>query len=79
MRSSDTDVLILLLGVMGQQHLEVRAATSVCMDCGMGNSRKCINVFSIADTLEKSKPGLLRGLPGFHAFTIPDYTSAFYR
>ena len=65
--------------MMGQQRAEVRATSSVYMDCGMGNSRKHINISSIADTLEISKPALLRALPGFQAFTGCDYTSAFYR
>ncbi|KAG1684928.1 hypothetical protein GQR58_009264 [Nymphon striatum] len=45
----------------------------------MGNSRRYINVTNIVDVLEDCKPGLPRALPGYHAFTGWDFTSAFYR
>ena len=78
-RASDTDVLVILIGALGQQRREVRAMANIIMDYGMGNSRRYINVTNIADVLEECKPGLPRALPGYHAFTGCDFTSAFYR
>jgi len=78
-RASDTDVLVILIGALGQQRPEVRSMANIIMDCGMGNSRRYINVTNIADVLEDCKPGLPRALPGYHAFTGCDFTSAFYR
>ncbi|XP_030837116.1 uncharacterized protein LOC105437992 [Strongylocentrotus purpuratus] len=78
-RASDTDVLVILIGALGKQRREVRAMKSVIMDCGMGNSRRYINVSNITDVLEDCRQGLPRALPGFHAFTGSDFNSAFYR
>lgn len=78
-RASDTDVLVILIGAVGQQRPEVRSMANIVMDCGMGNNRRYINVSNIVEVLEESKPGLPRALPGFHAFTGCDFTSAFYR
>ncbi|KAG1676316.1 hypothetical protein GQR58_014353 [Nymphon striatum] len=77
-RAADTDVLI-LIGTLGQQRPEVRSMANIIMDCGMGNSRRYINVTNIVGVLEDCKPGLPRALPGYHAFTGCDFTSAFYR
>ncbi len=78
-RASDTDVLVILIGILGQQRPEVRSAAKVIMDCGQGNSRRYINVTNIAQVLEEHQIGLARALPGFHAFTGCDFTSAFFR
>lgn len=78
-RASDTDVLVILIGMLARQRPEVRAAKTVIMECGMGNSRRYINVSNITDGLEDMKTGLPEALPGFHAFTGCDFTSAFYR
>ena len=78
-RASDTDVLIILIGALGQQRPERRSIGNIIMDSGMGNSRRYINVTNIAEVLEAQKPGLSQALPGFHAFTGCDYTSVFYR
>lgn len=78
-RASDTDVLVILIGALGQQRPEVRSMRSVIMDCGMGNDRRYINVTNICDSLEQRKAGLAKALPGYHAFTGCDFTSAFYR
>ena len=78
-RASDTDVIVILIGAVGQQRPELRSMANIIMDCGMGNSRRFINVSNIAEVLEQSKPGLSQALPGFHAFTGCDFTSAFYR
>ena len=64
-RASDTDVLVIL--------------SSIIMDYGMGNARRYINVTSIAYNLEQQKSGFSRALPGYHAFTGCDFTSAIYR
>ena len=45
----------------------------------MGNSRRYIDVTSIASHLNDNKPGLSAALPGYHAFTGSDCTSSFYR
>ena len=78
-RATDTDVLIILIGLLGRQRPEIRARMNIIMDCGMGNSRRYINVSNIAAVLEETRPGLPRALPGYHAFTGCDFTSAFYR
>jgi hypothetical protein len=78
-RASDTDILVILIGVIGQESREDRTIAGIIMDCGMGNSRRYINVTNIADVLEERKSGLPRALPGYHAFTGCDFTSAFYR
>ena len=78
-RASDTDVLVILIGALGWQRPEVRTMASVIMDCGMGNTRRYINVSNITNALQETNPRLPRALPGFHAFTGCDFTSAFYR
>ena len=78
-RASDTDVLVILVGMLGHQRQEVRSTSKVIMDCGNGNSRRYINVSNIVDVLEERKPGLAKALPGYHAFTGCDFTSSFYR
>ena len=76
-RASDTDILVILIGALGQQSPEVRA--NVIMDCGMTNNRRYINITNITDILEDHEAGLSRALPGYHSFTGCDFTSAFYR
>lgn len=61
-RASDTDVLVILIGALGQQRREVWAMANIIMDCGMGNSRRYINVTNIADILEERTPGLPKAL-----------------
>ncbi|XP_068213902.1 uncharacterized protein [Palaemon carinicauda] len=78
-RASDTDVLIILIGILGNQDPEVRSSKNVFMDCGSGNSRRYINVTNIVEVLEERKSGLPKALAGYHAFTGCDFTSAFYR
>ena len=79
MKASDTDFLVILLAAIGQQRKEVRSMTKIIMDCGMGNNRRYINVTNITDVLKEHKFGLSRAIPGYHAFTGCDFTSAFYR
>lgn len=78
-RASDTDILVILIAALGRRRPEERSSTMILMDCGMGNNRRFINVTNIVSTLEDIKPGLPAALPGYHAFTGCDYTSAFYK
>ena len=78
-RSSDTDVLVIIIGLLGKQGYTDTISSQVIMDCGAGNNRRYINVSEIVKTLEEKTPGLAESLPGFHSFTGCDYTSAFYK
>ena len=75
-RASDSDVLVILIGVFGQQLLEERPL--IIMDCGAGHNRRYISVKNIANKLDDSKPGLPRVIPAYHAFTGCDFTSSSY-
>ena len=78
-RASDTDVLVILLGMLGR-HLQSETSYSrIIMDCGSGNDRRHIDVGSIATALEAKQNGLAAAMPGLHAFTGCDFTAAFYR
>lgn len=80
-RASDTDVLVILLGMIGR-HMGSQGATTynrLIMDCGSGNNRRHIDVSSIATNLESSQTGLAAAMPGLHAMTGCDFTTAFYR
>ena len=76
-RASDTDVLVNLLGMLGKQMGD--NPNKIIMDCGSGNTRRYIDISSIATELEAKQPGLAAAQPGLHAFTGCDFTSAFYR
>ena len=71
-RSSDTDVLIILVG------MPIDANKDIYLDCGSGNSRRYISVAQIQTSLNRKKPGLPAALPGLHAFTGSDFTESFY-
>ena len=79
-RASDTDVLVILLGMIGRYMTSQRPTAYSCiiMDCGSVNSRRHIDVISIANTLEAKQKGLAAAMPGLHAFTGSDFTTAFY-
>ena len=80
-RASDTDVLVILLGMIGR-HMELPTEPSyshIAMDCGTGNNRRHINISAIASALEKTQKGLAAAIPGLHAFTGSDFTASFYR
>ncbi|CAL4180456.1 unnamed protein product, partial [Meganyctiphanes norvegica] len=80
-RASDTDVMVILLGMLGR-HMENHRETSyqcIILDCGSGNTRQHIDVSKIASVLESTQKGLAAVLPGLHAFTDCDFTTAFYR
>ena len=48
------------------------------MGCGSLNSRRHIDVISIANALEEKQKGLAASMPGLHAFTGSDFTTAFH-
>ena len=73
-RSTDTDVLVILIGLIGRSDY-----MSLIMDYGSGNHRRYINVSLIAARLEEKHPGLTEALIGFHALTGCDFTSSFNR
>ena len=56
-RASDTDVLVILLGMIGRHLTSQRPTTYSCiiMDCGSGNIRRLIDVRSIANALEANR------------------------
>jgi len=80
-RASDTDVLVIVIGMVGRQLTSQRATSynQIIMDCGSGNTRRHIDLSSITTVLESKQKGLAAALPGLHAFTGCDYTTAFYR
>ena len=80
-RASDTDVLVILLGMIGTHLTSHRhtAYSCIIMDCGSGNSRRHIDVSSIPNALEAKQKRLAAAMPGFHALTGSDFTTAFYR
>lgn len=49
------------------------------MECGSENSRRHIDVSSIATALESKQKGLAAAMPSLHAFTGSDVTTASYR
>lgn len=73
-RSSDTDVLVILIGFSGRHQ-----NTQLVMDFGVGIHRRFINVSSIAKRLETIRCGLSEAVINFHALTGSDFTSAIYR
>ena len=73
-RSSDTNVLILLLGLVSRSN-----DLSVIMDYGHGNHRRYINVSHLAVCLEEKQSGITDALIGLHALTGCDFTSSFCR
>ena len=73
-RSSDTDVLIILIALVGRMSVK-----DVIMDFGSGNTRRYIDISGIAENLNKTSPCLPEALLGFHALTGCDFTSSFNR
>ena len=74
-RSTDTDVFILLLYFYCKQfkssNLEI-----ILFDTGVGDKRKLVNIGKVASSYPAD---LILALPGFHAFSGCDSTSAFVR
>ena len=80
-RASDTDILVILLGMIGRHLTSQRPTAYSCiiMDCGSVNSRRHIDVSSIANALEAKQKGLAAAMLGPHACTSSNFTTAFYR
>ncbi|XP_014678737.1 PREDICTED: uncharacterized protein LOC106818551, partial [Priapulus caudatus] len=78
-RASDTDVIVIILGMLGRNMVAGIPLKMIIMDCGSGNSRRYIDVTSIARALETKQTGLAAALPDLHAFSGCDFTAAFYR
>ena len=79
-RTSDTDVLVILLGMIGRHLTSQRhtAYSCIIMDCGSVNSRRHIDVISITNALEAKQKGLSAAMPCLHSFIGSDFTTAFY-
>ena len=78
-RASDTDVLIIILGMLGRNKRDGIPMKNIIMDCCSGNERRYLNVTTIVATLEEKQAGLAAALPGLHAFTGCDFTASFFR
>ena len=78
-RASASDVLIMLIGYLGDQLQKEHSSRNIIMDCGSGNHRRYIDVKSIVNGLKNLQQGLSTVIPAYHAFTGCDFTSAFYR
>ena len=74
-RSSDTDVLIILIALL----ISRLSTQNVIVDFGYGNTRRFISISGIVETLNKTSPGLTIALLGSHALTGCEYTSSFNR
>ena len=74
-RSSDTDVLVILLGLLGRFSFRGK----VILYFGSANHRRFLDVSEIAKELEKRQDGLTDALLGFHALTGSDFTFALIR
>ena len=64
------------------RHLTSQVPTAyscIIMDCGSGNSRRHIDVSSIANAMEAKQKGQAVAMPCPHAFTGSALTTAFYR
>ena len=71
-RGSDTDILVLLL-----HHLH-RVKSNVWMEVGT-RSRGSVRYINVSKIAAAIGPSMCAALPGLHAFTGSDYTSAFVR
>ena len=78
-RSSDTDVVVILVGMLGRNIMNGETLKQIAMDSGSGNSRRYIDITKIVLALEEKQNGLSAAMPGLHAFTGSDVTSSFYR
>ena len=78
-RASDTDDLVILTGYLEKCRLEAAAGSHIVIDSGLNKSRRLINVTAIKEKLEETRQGLAAAIPGYHAFTGYDFTSAFFR
>ena len=81
MRGTDTDLLIILLGMLvkhKEEHTPIEYARIV-FDCGRCNSQRYIDVTSMHMNLKEIHEGLSKALVGLHAITGTDYTASFYK
>ena len=79
-RGTDTDILIILLGMLGKHHEEEVPVkyNRLVYDCGQGNNQRYIDINRIHVALEAEAAGFTNALIGLHAFTGTDYTASFY-
>ena len=73
-RSTDTDVLVILLGLAGRSR-----ESNFILDYGSGNHRRYIAVPNIAAILNEKQAGMTEALLGMHALIGCDFTSCFFR
>ena len=73
-RSTDTDVLVILLGLAGRSR-----ESSIILDYGSENHRRYIVVSNNAAILNEKQAGMREALLGMHALTGCDFTSCFFR
>ena len=69
-RPTDTDVLVILLGLAGRSR-----ETNIILDYGSGNHRQYIVVSKIAAILNEKQAGMTEALLGMHALTAAAVTS----
>ena len=74
-RSFDTDVLIILVGLA----MKMISTSIIMMDYGSSNNRRIINISEISSYLEEKQIGMSEALIGFHALTGCNFNSAFYK
>ena len=77
--ASDTDVLIIILGMLGKNKRDSIPMKNIIMDCCSGKEQRYLNVTTITATLEEKHAGLAAALPGLHTFTGCDFTASFFR
>ena len=70
-RCSDTDVLIIMLGKMDK----LSSKLQICMEVGVGNHQRFINVSTLYEALGSN---VSAALPAFHAITGCDFNPAFF-
>ena len=69
-RSTDTDVLVILLGLAGRSR-----ESNIILDYGSRNHRRCIVVSKIAAILNEKQAGMTEALLDMHALTAAAVTS----
>jgi len=72
--STDTDVLIILLGLAGRSE-----GFNIILNYGSGNQRIYISISELVALLEEKQPGFTEVLIGFHAMTGYDLILCFVR
>ena len=79
-RSTDTDVLVLLIGMIGKHAITEDSTpyNGIILDFGQDNHRRMVDVSELALTLDAINSGLPAAIPSFHAVTGTEFTSSFY-